>query len=61
MVGASLVGTVGGVWLTLFLLAKSLMDAVQSDWGVEIKTRLRGLIWLKSIYRKKYHLHGSGA
>ena len=61
MVGASLVRTVGGVWLTPFLLAKSLVDAVQSDWGVEKETRLRGLNWFKSIQRKKYYLHGSGA
>ena len=33
MVGASLVGTAGGVWLTLIRLAKSLMDAVQWDSG----------------------------
>ena len=33
MVGASPVGTGGGFGVTLFLLAKSLMDAAQSDWG----------------------------
>ena len=61
MVGAGLVGTVGGVWLTLFLLAKSLMDAAQSDWGGEKDTGRRGHNWLKVVNWKKYYFYGSGA
>ena len=48
MVGAGPVGTGGGCGLTPFLLAKSLVDAVQSDEGIIKNGNGLRPYWLKS-------------
>ena len=61
MVGASLVGTAGGVGLTLIRLAKSLMDAVQWDSGDVEKRGWTAALFAQVLERNKYGFYGSGA